>query len=365
MERSSTRIPSLDGLRTISIALVIIGHFLQVVGMGEFSNVGPLGVRVFFVISGFLITGILVKEVEKTSTIDLLKFYFRRSMRIFPPYYFYLLALLLMGIFGSTLIDFQSLFWSALYATDYIAPKGWLLGHTWSLAVEEQFYLLMPFVLLLFGVVRSKRILIYIILLSPLIRLADYSIFGDDYVWAFMGFHTQVDALAVGCMLALYQNKLEQSRVYVRSLTKWTFGLLPLAILIINLQEDHPKFYYSVGISAMNVMIALCINWCVVNHRSTLGRLLNSPPLVKLGVMSYSIYLWQQPFFDPHSIMWFTSTPFNFIGLAVMALFSYYVVEKYSLKLRHRWEPRLFKKEDVSNETRPLGTEIGQPAASV
>ena len=63
--------------------------------------------------------------------------------------------------------------------------------------------------------------------------------------------------------------------------------------------------------------------------------------------------------------MWFTSTPFNFIGLAVMALFSYYVVEKYSLKLRHRWEIRLFKKEVVSNEARPLGTEIGQPAASV
>ena len=264
-------------------------------------------------------------------------------------------------IFGSELIDFQSLFRSAVYSTDYLATKGWLLGHTWSLAVEEQFYLILPFVLLLFGVGRAKRILFYVILLSPLIRLADFSISGDDNLWVLKGFHANIDALGVGCMLAFYQNKLKNSQIFSRTSTKWAIFLMPIAILVINLQHEHPKFFYGFGISAMNVMIALCIYWCVVNYSSAVGRLLNSSPLVKIGAMSYSIYLWQQPFFDPRSSMWFTSTPFNFIGLVVMTLFSYYVVERYSLKLRQRWEMRLFDNSKASNKVVHLPAKMGEP----
>ena len=89
------RIPSLDGLRAISILLVIAAHFLHTVGISDL-NVGALGVRVFFVISGFLISGLLISEIDKTSTIRLAKFYYRRTLRIFPPYYFFLGVMLLL-----------------------------------------------------------------------------------------------------------------------------------------------------------------------------------------------------------------------------------------------------------------------------
>ena len=123
MEKFSTRIPSLDGLRTISIALVIAGHLLHVVGFGESSNLGNLGVRVFFVISGFLITGLLLKEIEKTSDINLLKFYFRRTLRIFPPFYFYLLVIFAAVLHGFATISLKSFFLASFYLTDYFFLK--------------------------------------------------------------------------------------------------------------------------------------------------------------------------------------------------------------------------------------------------
>jgi peptidoglycan/LPS O-acetylase OafA/YrhL len=89
MNNQKNRIPSLDGLRAISILLVILDHFLSNLGFPINTFLfGNLGVRIFFIISGFLITSILMEEIEKTSTINLVKFYFRRTLRIFPAYYF-------------------------------------------------------------------------------------------------------------------------------------------------------------------------------------------------------------------------------------------------------------------------------------
>lgn len=99
-------------------------------------GLGNLGVRIFFVISGFLITGLLLKEIEKTNTINLVKFYFRRTIRIFPPYYFFLLVLLCLSLLGYIQISQRSFSMAFAYATDYHKPDNWHLGHTWSLSVE-------------------------------------------------------------------------------------------------------------------------------------------------------------------------------------------------------------------------------------
>ena len=361
MERSSTRIPSLDGLRTISIALVIVGHFLHVLGVGEFSNLGNLGVRVFFVISGFLITGILVKEVEKTSTIDLLKFYFRRSMRIFPPYYFYLFVILIGGLAGSIFIRTESILLASFYSTNYINPSNWLVSHTWSLAVEEQFYLILPGLLFLLGIRRIKIVLILIIALGPIIRIIDFQLSGSEPIWVSNGFHANMDALAVGCLLAIFRRPLHRSVPYRHFFSTRIILVLPILIVLINLLHEHPHIFLGFAIPAMNLMIAFCLDWVVTNHKTAVGRLLNSPPMVMLGGMSYSIYLWQQPFFNHESPSVITQMPFNFIGLAVMTLFSYYVVERYSLKLRQRWEMRLFDNSKASNKVSNLPANIGEP----
>ena len=348
MEKSSIRIPSLDGLRTISIALVIIGHMLHVLGVGEFGNFGNLGVRVFFVISGFLITGLLAKEIEKTSTVSLLKFYFRRTLRIFPPYYFYLFMLFVAGLTGLIPVPVPSILLASIYLTDYISPSNWFLGHTWSLAVEEQFYLILPGVVLLLGIRRTKALLILIVILSPIIRVADFYISGDQ-LWVLKGFHANMDALAAGCLLALFRETLHRLSLYRLMISSRIVALLPIMIIFFNFQIEHPRIFYGVSISAMNLMIAFCLDWSVTNHDTVFGRFLNSSPMVTLGVMSYSIYLWQQPFFNPDVPGILTQTPFNFIGLAIATLISYYMIEKSSLKLRHKWENRIFDKKSSPN----------------
>ena len=342
MESTPNRIPSLDGLRTVSIALVVLGHFFHVIGLGQSGNLGNLGVRVFFVISGFLITGLLVKEMDKTSTIGLLKFYFRRTLRIFPPYYFFLLIILIASLDQDIFVRLRSLFFAAAYATDYINPANWYLGHTWSLAVEEQFYLILPGVLLLLGIRRSKIFLLFIVACLPVIRVMDFHLSGPDQMWVLKGFHANMDALAIGCLLTLFRTTLQNNSVYKRFLASPVVALLPVVIMIFNVQYEHPNLFYGVSISVMNISIALCIDWTVTNYTSVAGRVLNSSPFVTLGGMSYSIYLWQQPFFNPENTAAWARFPLNLVGLTVMTLISYFVVERYSLKLRHKWETRFF-----------------------
>ncbi len=358
MEKTSKRIPSLDGLRTISIVLVVAGHLFHVLGFGNFGNLGNLGVRVFFVISGFLITGILIKEIEKTATVNLLKFYFRRTLRIFPPYYFYLFVMLLAALFGVAAIPLKSLFYASVYATNYFNPADWNLGHTWSLAVEEQFYLIFPGVLLILGLRKTKLFLLFLVAVSPLIRIAEFEFFGVEPIWVIKGFHANLDALGIGCLLALFYTRLHQTSLYRNFLASKIVVVLPFAILFFNFQSEHPLLFLGVSFSMMNLLIALCIDWSVTNYETIFGKFLNSAPMTVLGTMSYSIYLWQQPFFNPDNPSILTRTPLNFIGLAVMTIISYYFVEKYSLKMRQKLEVKFFDKKSLPETAQLLNNEI-------
>lgn len=358
MQNFSSRIPSLDGLRTISIVLVIIGHLFHVLGIGGFGNFGNLGVRVFFVISGFLITGLLLKEIAKTEKIDLLKFYFRRTLRIFPPYYFYLLVIFCAALFGFITIPLIGFLSSATYTSNYFNPADWYLGHTWSLSVEEQFYLILPGILLLLGIRKTKIFLILIFLLSPFIRIFLYKFFGDQAIWMAKGFQSNMDALAIGCLLSLFYTELHQNRFYQKFLNSKIIFILPIIIVSLNLLTDKPLIFYGFSLSAMNLLVAFCLDWTVTNYDSMIGKFLNSTSMVTLGMMSYSIYLWQQPFLNPDNPGILTKTPFNFLGLAVMSLISYYLVEKYSLKLRQNLETKFFQKEKLIS---PIPTEYQIP----
>lgn len=351
MELTSKRIPSLDGLRTISILLVIIGHLFQVFHVAVFAHLGNLGVRVFFVISGFLITGLLLKEIEKNSKINILKFYFRRTLRIFPPFYFYILVIFLAALFGFFEIAPKSFLVASFYLSNYISTSTWLLGHSWSLAVEEQFYLFFPGILLLLGIKKTKMFLVFLVLISPFIRVFDYRIFGSEVIWIDKGFHSNMDALAIGCLLSLFYVQLHDNKFYKNFLTSKLVIFLPVLIFLFNSQDDHPHFFFGVSILAMNLLIVLCIDWAVTNHDSYFGKILNSAPMIMLGMMSYSIYLWQQPLFinieNSDALIRF---PFNLIGLIMLTIISYCVVEKYSLKLRQYLEKKFFDKKSVPTE---------------
>lgn len=356
MPPSSSRIPSLDGVRTISIALVVLSHIFIALKIHEPFSLGNLGVRIFFVISGFLITGLLLNEIDKSQTINLKKFYFRRTLRIFPAFYFYLCVMLAATLAGFIVIPLISFVPAFAYLSNYISTKSWFLGHSWSLAVEEQFYLLLPALLLLAGKKRALIILCLVMVASPMIRIVSYHLFGDNggstnFVYVF---HHNMDALVAGCLLTFLRQTLHAWRPYQILLNTKLFFLVLILIIVAAMQSEHPHLNNLFCISAINIGLALCIDWAVTNHDGLIGRALNSKPMVTLGMMSYSIYLWQQPFLNSNWESPLTTFPLNLIMIGLTASFSYYMIEKNTLRWRQKLEQRLFTPDSSAQERPPL-----------
>jgi peptidoglycan/LPS O-acetylase OafA/YrhL len=341
-----SRIPSLDGLRAISIALVLFAHasgtqytpslvFLR-------RNLGNLGVRVFFIISGFLITSLLLKELDKTGRISLRHFYLRRFFRIFPAAYAYLLVLTVVFLIGTRDFELNDLIYGFTYTTNYDPVRPWLTIHLWSLAVEEQFYLLWPATLVLAGRERAFRIAAWVLLLSPLLRTLFFVYDAGGLRWTSgSGFFTNADSLAFGCILAGWRTRIFAWRPYRSLLESRWVALAPAAVMAITLLFDEKsRFLHVAGFSLMNLCITVSIDWAVRNHTGWIGRRLNSAPFVWLGVLSYSVYLWQEPFLNRLSSAWYCAFPVNLMLVFVCAIASFLLVEQPFLELRKRFEPK-------------------------
>lgn len=337
---AASRIPCLDGLRALSIGAVIFAHlcgtrhFLSE-EVGHLFELGELGVRVFFVISGFLITTLLLEEHKKTGTVSIKGFYIRRTYRIFPAFYAFLLVVVLIDWLRPTLHSGDVLA-AATYTMNYHQQSSWWVGHLWSLSVEEQFYLLWPAALLLFGVRAGLRGCVAVLLLAPLIRIVIWFWWPAGREGLGHTFPTIADALATGCLLAGARDWLWTKPWYVRALSSPAFALVPLLAMATNLLARSPRFHYSVGHSVINLAIALTIDRCVRLPEGAVGRFLQSRPLVWVGVLSYSLYLWQQLFLDRASDAWPHVFPLNVLLAFACASVSYYWVEQPFLRLRVR-----------------------------
>jgi peptidoglycan/LPS O-acetylase OafA/YrhL len=360
------RIPSLDGLRAVAIAMVCLSHFAQTKGspLHNFSSFGNLGVRVFFVISGYLITQLLLEERQRTGRISLKRFYFRRTLRIFPAMWFYMaviLALNLGGVIGLASHDW----WRAFtYTVNYDRQRSWYIGHLWSLSVEEQFYLIWPFALWFGGQRRATKLAILAVVAGPILRLASLLTWPDAPILEW--FPTTCDAIATGCILALIPAVRLRQWTASWIASPWV-GLVPLLAIFINSLQFHVDRRYMIlfstaGLTVMNLCIALTIYRFIVYYRDFSGRVLNSGFLVWLGTISYSLYLWQQPFLNHDVSSWVTRFPVNLIAALAMAAVSYYCVERPLLAARKRvtWlrespTPRLFPAAGVKHrlETQP------------
>jgi peptidoglycan/LPS O-acetylase OafA/YrhL len=339
-----SRIPSLDGLRAVSIGLVLLGHLS---GTRRFpawihppAMLANLGVRVFFVISGFLITAPLLKKWTETGNINLRRFYLRRILRLSPPFYLYLAVLLLLVSLGRVTVGRGDLLHAFTYTMNYHHPHSWPVGHLWSLAVEEQFYLLWPLVILLCQPAGAMKLAGAVLVLAPFIRLATWQFMPalrPDYG---QQFEAVADALATGCLLAGMYNVLGEWKTYQRFLRSGWFWAVP-AVAISIAWLDHPRIFLFAGQTVMNLSIVITVER-MVRYPSTLaGKLLNLPSLQFIGVLSYSLYLWQQLFLNRHSTSWMAAFPTNLALAFGMALLSYYAVERPFLKLKEmlcaRW----------------------------
>lgn len=359
------RIPSLDGLRAISIGLVLLGHLAGTSGFpvsasqGNFWSLGGFGVGIFFVISGFLITGLLMDETARTGGIGLGRFYLRRTLRIFPPYYAYLLVIVIASIAGAVQLAPYDAAYTLTYTSNYYPERSWVAGHTWSLSVEEQFYLLWPAVLLLAGVRRGLWIAGAVVLLVPVIRLIEWNFVPSAASGIGHRFETVADAIAVGCVLAGVRGFLHRQPLYLRALSSPWFLLVPIAAIGGNLLHDRPQISFAVGMSITHIAVALCIDWAVTFHQGRIGRILNSAPLVFVGWMSYSLYLWQQPFLNRASDAAFAAFPLNILLALLAAVASYFLIERPSLRLRKRIEDKFFRHPPVPA---PEPTPVAVPA---
>jgi len=349
--QASPRIESLDGLRAIAILLVVYGHARGTPGfpagfrdLTRVGDVAELGVRFFFAISGFLITSLLAAELRKTSTLRLGSFYARRAFRIFPAYYFYLGVFVVLSLAGVVSLPWRDALLAATYLSDFQGKRAWVVGHTWSLSVEEQFYLVWPLALRMAGLRRGLWIALAVFALGPVIRLA-WAVLLPSVEHRNMiaeAFPTVADSLATGCALMLAGPRLSASERYLNLLRSPVLVPALLAVLFacVRLADSHYWLNWLVLESVSCVCVALVIDRYVRYPGGPVGRALNFRPLMFVGTISYSLYLWQQPFLVQAPLREDTPVWFRFplnLGLAcVAALGSYYLIEKPFLRLRDR-----------------------------
>ena len=319
---SAQRIPSLDGLRAISITLVVLSHLIKWkhVSLGPVQTYGDLGVHVFFVLSGYLITNLLLRERERSSTIGLRDFYIRRAFRIFPAAFVFLAIV--------TTLYWHEMRWyhtaaALLYVANMDISRPWIFGHLWSLSIEEQFYLLWPFTLKKWHHHRTA-ILLGVSMATPLFIAAldafrvKNGLAGSLPVFA--------DQLAIGCLLAIFAPRLPKIPGYV--------ALLMVAAMIFSpwfpaTSTWRTLFMLFVVRPVLNVSIAGVVLHVIQNPY----RALNWAPVVWLGNVSYSLYLWQELFCSNAALH------YGFVlalPALVCAALSYYLVERPMLRMRDR-----------------------------
>jgi peptidoglycan/LPS O-acetylase OafA/YrhL len=344
-EETNRSIPSLDGLRALSVIAVMLGHtrsalFDRIPFNAVFRH-GGLGVAVFFVISGFLITHLLMKELRCEGTINLKRFYLRRTFRIFPPFYAFLSVIAILGLFREFHVSWRSMFVAGTYTWNYVrSPDTWILGHCWSLSLEEQFYLLWPVCMVFFSRRANVMIASGVILLSPLSRVATYFAWPAMRGYIPMMLHTRLDQIMMGCLLSLLIDTdvwQKVKKVALHPLTP-TSGIIFLLAIDSQIEKHWKSMYWlTVGISLETVAIAGILLYVVFRHESPLGRILNTKLLRHVGKISYSLYLWQQLFTGPYT----QAFPLNILWIVACAEISYLLVERPSLRIRDLVQQRI------------------------
>lgn len=355
---SSGRIPSLDGWRAIAILLVLIDHATLTSGfpksiLGHYALFvdGNLGVRIFFVLSGFLISLLLLKETDRTGGVSLRHFYLRRIFRIFPVYFAYLGVLAALTLAGLYADSAASWIGCLTFTRNVVGSIRSGTSHFWSLAVEEQFYILWP--ILLGRLQLWKRSIPYVgilllpIVICPVIRgCFSPDTLGGTFANKILGYRSilvYADSLAIGCLGAWMFWKSAP-------IASWrTFHTALLLACLAVLLEGHLLQLASASRTLKAIVPAAegwavlgCI-WLGTHERSPGFGILNSKPMVTLGVLSYSIYVWHFLFVSFHMGPQFARWPthdwkFWVIPTVAVSAVSYYFLEVPFMNLRRRFQ---------------------------
>jgi peptidoglycan/LPS O-acetylase OafA/YrhL len=336
----------LDGLRAIAVALVVLAHACQTHGFPGGATVrgicvhGGIGVEVFFVISGFLITTLMLRERQRTGSVSIRGFYGRRALRILPAYLAFLAVVLTLVLAGRIALARRDWIAAGTYTMNFLSAPTWEVGHFWSLSIEEHFYLMWPLVVVLGGVAVARRTAIGIIVGCFAVRwvvlLACPSAYASmAEVWTF----TRLDTIAFGCLLALVVAEPADCAVLDRLASRTVFIAAAASGLVASITLASFSTKLSVGFAyTVNAALITFLLWAAVKRSgSAVGRLLNHPLVAAVGVGSYSLYLWQQFFLNPHRDAAFTRFPQNVIFAIIAAAASYLLIERPFLRMKGRF----------------------------
>lgn len=343
------RIDGLDGLRALSIGLVLVGHAARSPGHPPWlewaRSIGVVGVELFFAISGFLITWLLLRERARQGSVSLKRFWARRALRILPPLTVMFAGYAVAAAAGVFSWSWPSFIGAASFTRNLAIPgadwgKDWFFAHTWSLSMEEQFYAVWPLVFVAFAGRRGlAQGLLATILAAPLVALAcEHRLAPVRNLLPFVPY------LALGCWLAVRM----QARDFLLAQAAWLPrgpGLLALfiaALAVTTLRNEHRMAWLWAPLDpCLTLLTALALLAAAMQPRGALAQVLAAPSLRALGMISYSLYLWQELFFGPEGVYrhpWLWSVwPFNLAAALACATASYWLVERTSARLKSRW----------------------------
>ncbi len=344
--------PELDGLRALAVAAVMLFH-----ANVSWAKGGFLGVDVFFVLSGFLITRLLLEERESSDHIALGNFYLRRILRLFPALVVVCLACAIYAAFwlphDQLVRTWHDIFATATYHMNWVQalhtqPAFGLLDHAWSLSIEEQFYVVWPLILILahrMGGVKGVGVVALVAALASAVLRAVMAHHGVPDRRLYFGLDTHADGLLLGCGLAaLTLLAPGLPAAMTRRSTQWVgpVALVAVGLAAATVSLTSPDLYrwgYLLFVVVTTVVIADLFAGGLTSH------LLRHQPLVSVGRISYGLYLWHWPVFlvlNGGRIHW-DFVPLTLLRLTVsgvMAVLSFLLVEDPFLRLKSRLEPR-------------------------
>jgi peptidoglycan/LPS O-acetylase OafA/YrhL len=347
--------PEIDGLRAIAVTIVILYHAqITILGYKPFGG-GFVGVDIFFVISGYLITSIILKEIASTNSFIIKNFYQRRIRRLLPALCFVMLVSLPFSWYFFLPDDFLDFSKSILYSIGFssnfyfnftgqqYAAENSLLKpflHTWSLSVEEQFYILFPF-FLIFVHKYFRNYLIHILVAGLFVSLLIAEWGSKNYPsFNFYGLPTRCWELLSGSILAYYEN-ISKKRVHSKFFENIfpIIGIILVSSSILTFNDDmrHPSFY------TLKPIIGVCLIIWFCKQDSLVTKLLSNKLFVGIGLISYSLYLWHYPIFAFSRLTGFTEGSvlnkiFITLILISVSIVTYYFVEKPARNKKYRFK---------------------------
>jgi peptidoglycan/LPS O-acetylase OafA/YrhL len=344
--------PSFDGMRGLAI-LLVVGHHSGT----PFFQGGFVGVDVFFTLSGFLITALLIKEFDANGRINFKYFYVRRALRLLPALIVMLIAFDVYALFALPADIARSFFEDSLLSLAYLTNWAYASGrtylffaHTWSLAIEEQFYLLFPALLTcLLSRLSRRGVIMAVVALAVASCLWGLVLLATNVFWArvYAGLDTRLWELLIGCIIALVLSSdplLDHLKSFIAGARLWAHMLaagacVTLVTLTVAVSSSDPATSY-LALSLSTLSTGILILYVVTVDQSLFKRAVEWRSLVFIGKISYGLYLWHAMIY---SILG-RGSPLHLMASTVLTLLisvvSYRWVEMPMLRLKSRFQSR-------------------------